>query len=113
MYKEYKDKGLVVIAFPCNQFGKQDPGTNEEILNFCKTNYGVTFPVMAKVEVNGEDEEALFTFLKTAAGNGTPDPIKWNFTKFLVDRSGTIVKKYDPPVKPKNIKKDIEEFLNK
>lgn len=112
LYNQYKEKGFVVIAFPCNQFGKQDPGTNEEILNFCRTNYGVNFPIASKSEVNGENEEPLFKFLKDKS-ESSGEPIKWNFTKFLIDKTGAIVKRYEPPVKPEEIKKDIEYFLNK
>lgn len=111
IYQDYKDKKFAVIGFPCNQFGQQDPGTNEEIRNFCKINFGVTFPVMAKTEVNGENEDALFTFLKKQAVNAPDKPIKWNFTKFLVDRSGSAVTRFESPVEPDELKTDIEKLL--
>ena len=110
LYQQYKDKQFAVLGFPCNQFGNQDPGTNEEIQNFCRVNFGVTFPVMAKTEVNGEYEEPLFTFLKKQAADGEK-PIKWNFTKFLVGRDGCTVSRYESPVEPEALKADIEKML--
>lgn len=111
LYCEYHKKGLEIIGFPCNQFGSQDPGTNEEIKSFCQLNYGVTFPMMAKIEVNGDDEEPLYTFLKNEKGGVLGKSIKWNFTKFLVDREGNVVKRFAPSVEPKDIKKVIEMML--
>lgn len=108
LYQEYKDKKFIVLAFPCNQFGGQDPGTNEEIRTFAQTKYGVTFPVMAKIDVKGENAEPLFSFLQTASGNKS---IKWNFTKFLVDRSGENVQVYGSLTAPKKLKKYIEKLL--
>lgn len=109
LYKEYKDKKFLVAAFPCNQFGGQDPGTNEEIRNFAQSKYGVSFPIMAKIEVNGENTEPIFSFLKKAS-NG--EDIKWNFAKFLVDKTGERVTAYAPTVAPEDLKKDIEKLLN-
>ncbi len=97
-----------MLAFPCNQFGAQDPGTNEEIRNFAKTKYGVSFPMMAKIEVNGENEEPLFSFLKKASDG---QEIKWNFAKFLIDKTGEKVSSYAPDVKPEDLKKDIEKII--
>ena len=111
LYQQYKDQGLTVIGFPSNQFKNQDPGTNDEIQEFCKLNYGVTFPVMAKIDVNGENEDPLYTFLKKEKGGLMGDAIKWNFTKFLVDRNGEVVKRYDSKKTPESIAPDIEELL--
>lgn len=111
LYRQYKDRKFVVLGFPCNQFGAQDPGTNEEIVKFCQANYDVTFPMMAKVEVNGENESELFSFLKKEKGGLLVDAIKWNFTKFLVDRKGNVVHRFAPTTEPKEIAKDIEELL--
>lgn len=111
LYRQYKDQKFVVLGFPCNQFGAQDPGTNEEIVKFCQVNYDVTFPMMAKIDVNGENESELFTFLKKEKGGILVDAIKWNFTKFLVDREGNVVHRFAPTTEPKEIAKDIEELL--
>ena len=108
LYKEYKDKKFIILAFPCNQFGAQDPGSDEEIRNFAQAKYGVTFPIMAKTEVNGKNEEPVFSFLKKASGG---EDIKWNFTKFLVDRTGQKVTVYAPNIKPSDLKTDIENLL--
>lgn len=111
MYEKYKDKGLEILGFPCNQFGKQDPGSNDEIQEFCQLNYGVSFPMFGKIEVNGSAADPLFKHLKKEAPGMITNNIKWNFTKFLVDGSGKVVKRYAPTVKPKDIEKDIEELL--
>lgn len=111
LYKQYKDREFTVIGFPSNQFKNQDPGTNDEIQEFCKLNYGVTFPVMAKIDVNGENADPLYTFLKTEQGGLMGDAIKWNFTKFLVDREGNVVKRYDSTKTPESIAPDIEALL--
>lgn len=112
LYQKYKDKGLVILGFPCNQFGKQDPGTNDEIMEFCQLNYGVSFPMFGKIDVNGENADPLFKYLKQEApGVFGSEGIKWNFTKFLVDRSGTVVKRYAPKDSPKAIAADIEKLL--
>ena len=110
-YEKYKDKGLEILGFPCNQFGKQDPGSNDEIQEFCQLNYGVSFPMFGKIEVNGAGADPLFKHLKKEAPGMITNNIKWNFTKFLVDSSGKVVKRYAPTVKPKDIEKDIEELL--
>ena len=112
MYKRYHDKGLEILGFPCNQFGKQDPGSNDEIMEFCQLNYGVSFPMFSKIEVNGSNADPLFKHLKKAApGALGTEGIKWNFTKFLVDPTGKVVKRYAPKDKPKAIAKDIEKLL--
>ncbi|HOO33757.1 MAG TPA: glutathione peroxidase [Thermotogota bacterium] len=112
LYNEYKDKGLQIVGFPCNQFGGQEPGSNEEIQNFCKMNYGVTFPVFAKIDVNGKDTHPLYEFLKNEApGLAGSHAIKWNFTKFLVDREGNVVKRIASAKEPEKIKNDIEVLL--
>jgi glutathione peroxidase len=112
LYETYKDRGLAVLAFPCNQFGAQEPGSAEEIATFCEKNYGVTFPVFAKIDVNGEHAAPLFRHLKKEApGLLGSEGIKWNFTKFLVDRAGKVVERYAPTTSPKDIAKDIEKLL--
>ena len=134
LYKKYKDKGLVVVGFPCDQFGHQEPGTDEEIVEFCKLNYGVTFPLMAKSDVNGESANDIFKWLyaeKPFAGfgdsdrgkamdgmlsRGNPDyasnpDIKWNFTKFLIDRKGRVVARFEPVVTPEDLESEIEALL--
>jgi len=112
LYRQYRDRGLAVLAFPCNQFGAQEPGNAEEIATFCSRTYDVTFPVFAKVDVNGDDAAPLFRHLKKEAPGvlGT-EGIKWNFTKFLVDRAGKVVERYAPTTKPGDIAKDIEKLL--
>ena len=112
LYAQYKDKGLVVLGFPCNQFGRQEPGSESEIAEFCQLNYGVSFPLFAKVEVNGDDADPLFKYLKkTQKGLLGSENIKWNFTKFLVDRDGEVIARFAPTVKPKDLAKDIEKLL--
>ena len=111
LYRRCHMKGLESIGFPCNQCASQDPGTNDEIKSFCQLNYGVTFPMMSKIEVNGENEEPLYTFLKNEKGGLLGKAIKWNFTKFLIDREGNVVKRFAPSVQPKDIKKVIEMML--
>lgn len=112
LYQKFKDRGLVVLGFPCDQFGHQEPGTESEIQQFCSTKYNVTFPMFAKVNVNGSDAHPLYQHLKAAkAGTlGTPS-IKWNFTKFLVDRSGNVVKRFGMFATPGGIEKQIEAAL--
>jgi glutathione peroxidase len=112
LHRKYADRGFEVIAFPCNQFGKQEPGNAEEIASFCKLTYDVTFPVMKKVEVNGEGAIPLYRWLKDEAPGvlGTKG-IKWNFTKFLIDRSGKVVRRYGPTDKPAALERDIEALL--
>ncbi|WP_201509979.1 glutathione peroxidase [Psychrobacter alimentarius] len=111
LYKQYKEQGLVVVGFPCNQFGSQDPGSNEEIGAFCQKNYGVSFPMMAKVDVNGAEAHPIFKWLKDQKGGLLTDGIKWNFTKFLVDSHGQVIDRYAPTTKPDAIKADIEQAL--
>ena len=112
LFQEYKDKGFEVLAFPCNQFGGQEPGNAEEIEQFCKVNFGLTFPLMQKVEVNGDTASPLFDWMKKEApGLMGSKAIKWNFTKFLIDREGNVVKRYGPADAPAAIAKDIEKLL--
>jgi glutathione peroxidase len=134
LYQKYKDDGLVVIGFPCDQFGHQEPGTNEEIAEFCRLNHGVTFPLMAKSDVNGENANAIFQWLyseKPFAGFGEGDTatfmdgmlsrqdpdyasnpdIKWNFTKFLIDRKGRVVARFEPVVAPEELEEEIDALL--
>lgn len=112
LYRKYHDKGLVVLAFPCNQFGAQEPGSDSDIQQFCEINYGVSFPVMAKITVNGPDASPLFEHLKDSArGLLKTRAIKWNFTKFLVNKDGDVVKRYAPRTKPASIAASIEDLL--
>jgi len=111
LYKEYKDNGLEILGFPCNQFGKQDPGTNKEIGQFCLINYGVTFTMFEKIDVNGKSAHPIYKFLKEEAKGSLGNEIKWNFTKFLIDKDGNILKRYAPITKPEKIKSDIEKLL--
>jgi glutathione peroxidase len=112
LYQEYKDQGLEVMAFPCNQFGKQEPGDDAQIHTFCERNFGVSFPLFSKIDVNGKQTDPLFVFLKKAAPGflGTK-AIKWNFTKFLVKKDGSVYKRYAPTTKPEAIRADIEKLL--
>jgi glutathione peroxidase len=112
LWKEFGTRGLVVLGFPCNQFGKQDPGSNDEIASFCSMNYGVSFPMMSKIEVNGGGAHPLYQWLtKEAKGILGTQAIKWNFTKFLVARDGSVVKRYAPTDKPESLRQDIEAAL--
>ncbi len=112
LFAGYKDRGFEVLGFPCNQFGGQEPGDAEEIAQFCKLNFGVTFPLMAKVDVNGAEASPLFDWMKAEApGLMGSKGIKWNFTKFLIDREGNVVKRYAPQDTPERIAKDIEKLL--
>ncbi len=133
LYQRYKDKGLVILGFPCDQFAHQEPGSDEQIAEFCRLNHGVTFPLMKKVDVNGPAEDAVFTWLKAAApaeeykglkAKATQKLLKglsksvekdsdilWNFTKFLVSRDGSVVKRFAPVAEPESFEKDIEEML--
>jgi glutathione peroxidase len=112
LWEEYRDKGLVVLGFPSNQFGSQDPGTNDEIASFCQLNYGVKFPMMSKVDVNGDKAHPLWKWLTAEAPGilGTK-AIKWNFTKFLVGKDGQVVKRFAPNDSPASLKGDIEAAL--
>lgn len=111
LYEKYKDKGLEILDFPCNQFGNQAPGTEEEIEDFCQSRYGVTFKMFKKIEVNGANEEPLFAYLKSQQGGILGSKIKWNFTKFLVDRSGNVVERFAPTVTPEKIDEKIAKLL--
>ena len=112
LYEEYKDRNFVVLGFPCNQFGGQEPGTNSEINNFCEINYSVTFPIFSKIKVNGPDSHPLFKLLKNdKPGIFRTESIKWNFTKFLVNSSGKIIERFSPRVEPKYIRSEIERIL--
>ena len=112
LYEKLHDKGLEILGFPCNQFGAQEPGTEKEIATFCEANYGVTFPMFAKIDVNGDDTAPLYKFLKKQKpGLLGSEAIKWNFTKFLVDREGNVVKRYAPNDTPESIAKDLEKTL--
>jgi len=111
LYKEYKDQGLEILGFPSNQFGQQDPGANEEILEFCQMNYDVTFTMFAKIDVNGDNADPIYKYLKSQKGALLGSKISWNFTKFLIDRQGKVVKRYAPTVKPQDLKNDIEKLL--
>lgn len=113
LYQAYKDEGLVVLAFPCNQFGAQEPGSNAEISAFCQMNFGITFPVFSKIDVNGENAHPLFRFLKQQApGILGSKRIKWNFTKFLVNQKGDVVGRFSPMTKPEKLTKRIQNLLS-
>ncbi|MDH6247520.1 glutathione peroxidase [Mycobacterium sp. OTB74] len=132
LYRDNRNRGLEILAFPCNQFGAQEPGTDADIQDFCATNYGVTFPIFGKVDVNGPDADPLFGYLRTQApGDFGPtngplyeyikamrpeaigsDEVKWNFTKFLVDRNGKVIRRFESNVTPEEIKSEIDELLD-
>lgn len=112
LYKAHKEKGFVILGFPCNQFGSQEPLSEPQIENFCRLDYGVTFPMFAKINVNGADSHPLYRYLKSnAPGILGSEIIKWNFTKFLIDRHGNIVKRYAPSTTPESIENDIRNLL--
>ncbi|MDY3006714.1 glutathione peroxidase [Anaerococcus sp. AGMB00486] len=111
LYEEYKEQGFEILDFPCNQFGHQAPEDDEGIDNFCSLNFGTSFDRFQKIDVNGENESPLYTFLKKEEGGILSDKIKWNFTKFLVDRNGNVVDRFSPNTKPEKLKKDIESLL--
>ncbi len=113
LWKKYQDRGLVILGFPCDQFGGQEPGNEEQIASFCQLNFGVTFPLFSKIEVNGKNAHPLFQELKKAAPGllGT-EAIKWNFTKFLVDKNGNVVERFGPRDTPESIESKIEKQLN-
>ena len=112
LWEDYRDRGLVIVGFPSNEFGSQDPGSNDEIASFCQLNYGVSFPMMAKTQVNGKDAHPLWQWLKAQApGLLGSEGVKWNFTKFLVGRDGQVIKRYAPTDTPASLKKDIEAAL--
>lgn len=114
LYSKFKNEGFVILGFPCNQFGGQEPGEEKDIKTFCEMNYHISFPLFSKIEVNGENAHPLFKLLKTEIPGilGT-EKIKWNFTKFLLDKSGVPYKRYAPQEKPQNLEKDIKFLLNK
>ncbi|KHS58150.1 MULTISPECIES: glutathione peroxidase [Terrisporobacter] len=111
IYQEYRDMGLEILGFPCNQFANQDSGSNEDIHEFCQLNYGVTFTMFQKIYVNGENEHPLYKYLKNETKGILGKQIKWNFTKFLIDSEGKMIKRYAPTVLPSKIKNDIEKIL--
>jgi glutathione peroxidase len=111
LYQTYKDQGFVVLGFPCNQFANQDPGSKEEILSFCQLNYGVSFPMFDKINVNGESTHPIFEFLKQNTTSFGGKAIKWNFTKFLIDRNGKPIKRYAPQIDPLRMENDIVRLL--
>lgn len=111
LYQIYKDKGLEILGFPCNQFANQDPGSNQEISEFCLINYGVSFTMFEKIDVNGETAHPLYKYLKNEAKGLLNEEIKWNFAKFLIDSDGNVVKRYAPTTAPSKLKNDIEKLL--
>jgi glutathione peroxidase len=112
LFRKYHDRGFAVLGFPCNQFGSQEPGTADEIAQFCSTTYDVSFPIFAKIDVNGADAHPVYKFLKgEKKGMLGTEAIKWNFTKFLIDRSGGVVKRFAPTTKPEELERDITALL--
>lgn len=111
LYEKYRDQGLEILGFPCNQFGGQDPDSDEEIAHFCQSNYGVSFQMFSKIDVNGENAHPLYKFLTQEAKGLLSEKIKWNFTKFLVDRHGKVIDRFSPQKKPESIEKEIEKLL--
>lgn len=111
MYSKYKDKGLVILGFPCNQFGKQEPGGADDIQEFCQVNYGVSFPIYEKVDVNGASAHPIFKYLKSELGGFLGSKIKWNFTKFVIDKDGKPVKRFAPTTKPESMEAYIEKII--
>ncbi|MDE6626549.1 MAG: glutathione peroxidase [Lachnospiraceae bacterium] len=111
LYEKYQSQGLEILDFPCNQFGHQAPGSDDEIADFCQSRYGVTFRQFKKIDVNGEGEEPLYTFLKSQQKGVMGNNIKWNFTKFLVDRKGNVVARFAPTVTPEKLEEQIKELL--
>ena len=111
LYKEYKDLGLEILGFPCNQFLNQEPGDNKDVKNFCEINYGVTFDMFEKIDVNGSNTHPIYRYLKNQEKGIFTKDIKWNFTKFLIDRNGNVVKRYSPTTSPLKIKEDLDKIL--
>lgn len=111
LYQKYKDQGLEILAFPCNQFNSQEPGTNEEIVQFACTRFKAEYPIFDKVNVNGKEASPLYKYLKASKGGIFGDKIKWNFSKFLVDKEGRVVDRYAPTTSPMSIEKDIKKLL--
>ncbi|MDO5724919.1 MAG: glutathione peroxidase [Tissierellia bacterium] len=112
LYEKYRDDGFEVLAFPCNQFGNQEPEENNMIKQFCKVNFGISFPIFAKIYVNGENQDPLFKFLKSEQKGLVGNDIKWNFTKFLVDKNGHVISRFAPTTKPKDIEIFIKNLIN-
>ncbi|CAD6600612.1 XXYS1_4_G0018630.mRNA.1.CDS.1 [Saccharomyces cerevisiae] len=114
LYKKYQDKGFIILGFPCNQFGKQEPGSDEQITEFCQLNYGVTFPIMKKIDVNGSNADSVYNYLKSQkAGLLGFKGIKWNFEKFLVDSNGKVVQRFSSLTKPSSLDQEIQSLLSK
>lgn len=117
LYQQYKDRGLMILGFPCNQFGAQEPGTEQDIAQFCELNYGVSFPMFAKIDVNGADAHPLYKFLKDQKGGLLGgiglDAIRWNFTKFLVNRNGEVVRRFAPSTTPSDLAGEVEPLLSR
>ncbi|MCR2823560.1 glutathione peroxidase [Lederbergia panacisoli] len=111
LYEKYKDRGFVILGFPCDQFKQQEFDNIEETIQFCQINYGVSFPMFAKIDVNGENEHPLYTYLKEQQKGVFSNAIKWNFTKFLVDKNGLVVERYSPTTKPDQMEEDIVKYL--
>jgi glutathione peroxidase len=111
LHQDYKDRGLVVLAFPCDQFAHQEPGSDEEIAQFCSLNYGLSFPVMSKINVNGKSADPLFVWLKGQAPGKLGKAIKWNFTKFLISKDGSSVTRFAPKIEPEDLRPEIEKVL--
>lgn len=111
LYENYKDQGLEILGFPCNQFANQDAGENSEINEFCQLNYGVTFPMFQKIKVNGKEAHPLYQFLKKEAKGALSGTIKWNFTKFLIDRKGNVIERFAPKTEPKEMEEEIQKLL--
>lgn len=111
LYNTWHEKGLEILAFPCNQFGKQEQGSNAEIQQFCQINYGLTFPVFAKIDVNGKDAHPLYAYLRSQKKTLLGDKIQWNFTKFLIDQDGNVITRYEPTFAPKEIGQAIQKLL--
>ncbi len=111
LYEKYKDQGLAILGFPCNQFANQDPASNQEIQNFCQLNYGVSFDMFEKVDVNGPETTPLYQFLKEEAKGAFGGKIKWNFTKFLIDRKGEVIRRYAPATPPLKMEEEIKKLL--
>ncbi|MGJ7911671.1 glutathione peroxidase [Neobacillus sp. LXY-1] len=111
LYQQYKDRGLEILGFPCNQFANQDSGSNDEIEQFCQLNYGVTFTMFEKIDVNGHNAHPLYKYLKSQTKSILGKDIKWNFTKFLIDAEGNVIKRFSPTTVPLKMKKDIEKYI--
>lgn len=111
LYDKYKDQGFVILDFPCNQFGNQAPGSQKEISEFCQLTYGVSFPQFLKIDVNGDNEDPLYTYLKSKKGGAFGKKIKWNFTKFLIDQNGEVVARFSPTTEPSKIEDQIKSLL--